>query len=639
MNKKRIAIFGNGWTNGFYKSVLEGVMAEAEKENVDVFAFVSYVLWDRTPQNLFQLNMIDVVRPEEFDGAILLTNTMNAPEEHDKVVALFGAAGVPMISLEVRLPGIPYIGTENYNGMCELVTHLATEHGVKKVVYVRGIEGHPEDAIRQQALKDTVAKYGMELLDIIDGDFGYYISSENTQKWIDDGRELPDAFICANDHTAIGVMSALNKNGIDVPGQVKVTGFDCIDEGRVTFPMLATITRGWDRLGTYAYLELKRQMEHPDPDYEAEYESSFVPSESCGCEASPQDSAWRMNKVRSVYTENIQRVTFDSYFQDMTIAAGKTDGKEEFQHTMGEVLNNYNFLGDNFWLCTEPELFELEDNVYTHWVKGYSEELDVIFWKKEGMRLEPFRFKKHDMVPGYAKIDNESHLYVFSPLNYQDFLIGYVVIKDDPSMVYSQELRRWVTNMDNVFMAMRQNIFTLKANKRLREIYMTDFLTGIYNRTGCEDVLFGFIETQKKKGLSTILLFADIDRMKLINDNYGHLEGDLAIRATAGALKASCPSGFLFGRYGGDEFVAVGNYEGKETAEEFCLKITENIKGHIERLHVRFPLSVSVGGQIITPDQAGDVKDYIDAADRSMYDRKEEAHRRLDVKFKAKDGK
>jgi diguanylate cyclase (GGDEF)-like protein len=205
-------------------------------------------------------------------------------------------------------------------------------------------------------------------------------------------------------------------------------------------------------------------------------------------------------------------------------------------------------------------------------------------------------------------------------------------------MLYTQELRRWINNMNNVFMAMRRNIFTQKANKRLKEIYMTDFLTGIYNRTGCEDVLFSFIEKQKEQGLSTILLFADIDRMKVINDNYGHLEGDLAIRATAGALRESCPDGFLFGRYGGDEFVAVGNYNGSESAEDFCLKVTDSISKLIGRLHVSFPLSVSVGGQIITPDSTGSVKAYIDAADRSMYERKEEAHRRLDARFLA-DGK
>ena len=433
---------------------------------------------------------------------------------------------------------------------------------------------------------------------------------------------------------AIGVMTALYKNGIDVPGQVKVTGFDCIDEGKTTFPMLATISRGWDRMGNLAYNELKRQMENPDPDFEVVYDSVFVPSESCGCEASAEDLKFRMDEMRGGYAEKIKRAIFDAFFQEMNLAAGKTPTKEDFPNTMGKVFSSYNFLGDNFWICIEPEMFELEDKVYTHCVKGYSDRLDVLYWKENGQSREQFMFDTRELVPGYVKDENASNIYILAPLNYQDFLIGYVVSKNDPEMLYSQEQRRWVYYMENAFMTLRQNIFTLKTNRKLQEIYMTDFLTGIYNRTGVENVLFGYIEEQKKKGRNTILIFADIDRMKLINDNYGHLEGDVAIRATANALRTSCPNEFLLGRYGGDEFVAVGDYDGEESAEEFCLRATENINDYIRLLHLHFPLSVSVGGQIVTPDLEGKVTDYVLAADKSMYERKEEAHRRIDATFK-----
>ena len=49
MKHKRIAVFGNGWSNEFYYSVLEGLREEARKDHVDVFAFVMYTLWDKSP--------------------------------------------------------------------------------------------------------------------------------------------------------------------------------------------------------------------------------------------------------------------------------------------------------------------------------------------------------------------------------------------------------------------------------------------------------------------------------------------------------------------------------------------------------------------------------------------------------------
>ncbi len=634
MKKKRIAVFGNGWSNEFYKYALDGITGEAKKDNVDVFAFVTYVLWEKSPQSMLQLNMIDIVNPEDYDGVIMLANTMNDSEEYERIIARFKDSGVPILSIERKIPGIPSILSENYHGVHELMEHFAGTHDVKKFVYVGGIEGNTEDAYRYKAFSDAVEEYGLEVLGIFRGEFSYSRAYDETQKWIDNGNELPDVFVCANDHMAIGVMTALYKNGIAVPDRVKVTGFDNIDEGKRTFPMLATVSRGWDKIGILAYQEIKRQIKNPDPDYEMIYNSEFVPSESCGCEASEEDVKSRMEQVRGGYAEKISRANFDAFFQEMNLAAIKTGSMEEFPNTMGKVFNAYNFLGKNQWICTEPEIFEMEDKVYTHCVKGYSEQLDVLYWKKDGVSQESFRFNTRELVPGYVKDENSSDLFIICPLNYQDFLIGYAISKNDPTMLYSQEQRRWVYYMENAFMSLRQNIFTLRANRKLQEIAMTDFLTGLYNRTGVEDVIFKHIEKQKKKGQSTILIFADIDRMKLINDNYGHLEGDVAIRATSSALIASCPKGFIMGRYGGDEFVAVGDYDNVETAEEFCLRLTESIRNYIELLHLRFPLSVSVGGQVINPGSEGTIADYVEVADKSMYERKEEAHRRLDARFK-----
>ena len=132
MNKKRIAIFGNGWSNEFYYSVLEGIREEARKDHVDVFAFVTYTLWDRSPQNMNQLKILDIPQPEEFDGAILLVNTMNNPDEREIIVERFKAAGVPMIAVEGKIPGVASITSENYKGMHELAEHLIKKHGTKK---------------------------------------------------------------------------------------------------------------------------------------------------------------------------------------------------------------------------------------------------------------------------------------------------------------------------------------------------------------------------------------------------------------------------------------------------------------------------------------------------------------------------
>ena len=114
--------------------------------------------------------------------------------------------------------------------------------------------------------------------------------------------------------------------------------------------------------------------------------------------------------------------------------------------------------------------------------------------------------------------------------------------------------------------------------------------------------------------------------MKVINDRFGHLNGDLAIKATAEAMRKALTEEWLFGRYGGDEFVAVGPCADEGIAEDIRNSIAGSISATIESLGLAFPLSVSVGLTIIHPKDGGDISEYVRMADESMYEEKEKAH-------------
>ena len=177
---------------------------------------------------------------------------------------------------------------------------------------------------------------------------------------------------------------------------------------------------------------------------------------------------------------------------------------------------------------------------------------------------------------------------------------------------------------------MRVHIFSERTNKELSRVYMNDALTGIYNRTGCENVLYEYIVEQKAKKQRTILVFADIDRMKTINDVYGHLNGDFAIKATAEAFKKHSPDGWLFGRYGGDEFIAVGPCKNLDKIESSIKKLTDEMSAEFKSLNLSFMLHASIGYAIIEPEDEGTINDYIDRADKSMYEEKEKIHKIMD---------
>ena len=158
MNKK-IAVFANGFSNEFIEYVVTGMQKRAKEDGIDIFVFVSYCsLISPELQNKCQLNLFHLPNPDDFDGAIMLTNTYNFPDEGERVCARFQRAGVPMLSLEVEVPNMSCIKSENYKGVSELTQHLIQHHNAKKIIYVNGIEGNVENAVRRQAVVDVITE-------------------------------------------------------------------------------------------------------------------------------------------------------------------------------------------------------------------------------------------------------------------------------------------------------------------------------------------------------------------------------------------------------------------------------------------------------------------------------------------------
>ena len=628
---KRIAVFTNGFSNEYVERVVEGLHERAKADGVDVFVFVTYCASnDYEIQNKCQLNMFHLPDPADFDGAVMLTNTFNIPDEQERVCARFHRAHVPMISFEVEIPGMSCIHSENYKGVRELAIHLVEHHKVKKILYVNGIAGNADNAMRRQALLDVLKEHDLELFDEFHCDFGFYTAYLQMIAYLESGKELPDAIVCGNDHMALGINSALNSKGYNVPDDVLLTGFDKIKEGQYTFPILATVSSGWDKFGELAYDRLMHQIEHPDEIFNEELASSFIPSESCGCPACEEAEKSRFNQIRGSYYLTLKNNMMDVYFQGLQIPLSMATRKEDFLEKAMIGVHDLPQFGRDYCLCVEPEFFELDDDTYPERIRGYGSNMDIIYELKDGKRRQVRHFDSKTLYPDYVHEEGKSNLYVFAPLNYLNYIIGYLAVKNSPELLYNLGLSRFIKNINAQLFSMRRHIFMERANAELKRIYMTDALTGLYNRTGCEQVLYDFIDSKKEKGEKSILVFADIDRMKTINDLYGHLNGDLAIKATAEAFKKHSPEDWIFGRYGGDEFIAVGSCPPDGQIEKLLKQISEAMSKDFYSLNLAFILHASIGYAVAEPNDNKTIEDYIERADKYMYNEKEKYHKYID---------
>ena len=122
-------------------------------------------------------------------------------------------------------------------------------------------------------------------------------------------------------------------------------------------------------------------------------------------------------------------------------------------------------------------------------------------------------------------------------------------------------------------------------------------------------------------------MFTDINYMKIINDKFGHFEGDKSIIAVAEAIKASIRSDALAVRYGGDEFIILSSDTGKAESDGIRESIIHYLNQLYKSEHLSCNVTVSCGYVITDPKAGKTLQDYIIEADNVMYGIKREVHK------------
>jgi diguanylate cyclase (GGDEF)-like protein/PAS domain S-box-containing protein len=152
----------------------------------------------------------------------------------------------------------------------------------------------------------------------------------------------------------------------------------------------------------------------------------------------------------------------------------------------------------------------------------------------------------------------------------------------------------------------------------------TDPLTGLLNRRGFLALLAKEWERAKHAGDAPLLLYADLDGLKQINDRYGHAEGDRVLQDVAEILKRCFRASDAIARLGGDEFAILA-----ADAEEHSERIMrERVRRALERVSREagrpYRISISLGATRVQAGEAASAEEWLAEADRRMYEQKRE---------------
>ncbi|MFE8699356.1 diguanylate cyclase [Cytobacillus sp. FJAT-54145] len=157
-----------------------------------------------------------------------------------------------------------------------------------------------------------------------------------------------------------------------------------------------------------------------------------------------------------------------------------------------------------------------------------------------------------------------------------------------------------------------------KMEAELTEHASIDALTGILNRRSGISLLEEEIEKARNTGEEFILCFIDINNLKVVNDQYGHAEGDQLIKTVCNKVKENIQEDIFF-RYGGDEFIILFRNKTLACVDDIWETIIESLSLNSSN---NYPITISHGLYQFGPGQEVSIDEMIHLADQAMYKEK-----------------
>jgi LacI family transcriptional regulator len=258
----------------FYDEILRGVEAQIRSHNRSLL--ITY-LQEARP---------DLSRLMSLSGKVdgLLIGEEIVPSE--LLARLTKRLPVVVISGSPRERSADVVTADNRSGSIALFTHLVEDHGLRRLYYVEGPPTAPDAKERSLALAEVIGAHpGCELTGSSPGFFSVQSGEEAGQSLLAlPAADRPDAVVCANDQTAIGVLRALDRGDVRVPEDMAVVGFDDIYPGSLFEPSLTIVHQPMRLLGERACARLLDRIAHPGRRQKVELlPTELVLRSSCGC--------------------------------------------------------------------------------------------------------------------------------------------------------------------------------------------------------------------------------------------------------------------------------------------------------------------------------------------------------------------
>ncbi|MBS4817023.1 MAG: GGDEF domain-containing protein [Clostridium sp.] len=573
---------------------------------------------DSTPAEAELCGLAEYLPLEAF---IILGETIKNMELIDGIAGIARRRHIPCFCLDREAGGSYPIRHDYTSGFEKMVRHVVEEHGARRVNMLAGFEGHALSEDRVMVYRKVLEENGIAFEEerVGYGQFWEVPARKEMERFLKSDLPMPEAIVCANDVMALVACNVLEEAGYRVPEDVIVTGFDGVNDGKYYRPVLATCAPDYE--GAVWFIFDKVQEWRATGQIRPEsFSIRYIveKNQSCGC---PVAEMVNRNKIIRSLADSLGDCAWHTHaMNQMLTSALPLRSLQDLAQILPKT--EYIWRNDFRYAAVKEELIQGTE------VNGKYHSMVTLMCGGNGRFQEA---GEHFPIEKWLDVlnaqDDSWEIILVRVLNAGKTVYGYSV--DGFHDIHQRDAQRcdefsmFLSNSINLVLqnqqlnCLKQNL--LRANKELANLSELDAMTELYNRRGFYKYFTRMLSETKRR--YAVLVSVDMNRLKHINDTYGHAEGDFAICTLAHGVKAICGTEAVCARFGGDEFDSIVFADDVTELTEEILE--QRLQEHIDRTEGvdRKPYQITASIGVVIQERSRDlnIERMIGEADTLMY--------------------
>ena len=525
----RIGLIIGVFDSSYCLSIYKWISQEVKARKASLIVLEGHSFDNNSPDNVTSNTLFRIVHRERLDGLIILSSSINFSCGNELVEKFAHTVDLPVVSIGVDYAGVPSIALNNAEGFKKIVSHLIDVHNYSKFAHIGGPLSHPESLDRQNAFLEIIQQKGLSLRQefTLEGSFGYMSGYNHAKTLLEPikRREI-DAVVCANDEMALAAIRCFNDNGIRVPEDVAVSGFDGTGLLDYCSPLITTVNQRFDLIAKKAVSALFELICCHQNTKTYLVDPELLVRESCGCKLEdalkkeapfPYISSYRLNgRLQLLSAEELNR-ELTSYLKENNIS--------------------------HCFIVCYPEALPFDDTQSLSNIKG------TIFYGYSRGKLisypKPFLFS--DILPDQFLEDMQEAVLI-KPLFFSKHQFGFLLISAYEAMApFIDDLGLELCHyMGSQYQAREQKEIekrlldaheSLKiSNKRLNELTVKENLDKL---THLRFLAANMLQHRRSSTGDYVLILVEIDNFYDINSKYGFDEGEFTLSKVSQILSNS----------------------------------------------------------------------------------------------------